>query len=149
MMNQANGRTSKIFAAAVTLNSTGMIQSLQQCRFVESQEKSTQLQKVCGQVGYMWIKTEDVTPVELSSSKYVYVSGISTGDYEIKKKISKSDLTIETKTALIHEHMFDRLNIFNYTYENDGTKGNRQINPITIEQKRPEYKKQKVRDARF
>ena len=32
------------------------------------------------------------------------------GDYELKKKIRKSNLTIDTITDLIHEYMYDRLN---------------------------------------
>ena len=48
---------------------------------------------------------ENVTPAELIASKFLSVIGRSTGDYELKKKIRKSDMTIETITALIHEHM--------------------------------------------
>ena len=48
--------------------------------------------------------------------------GRSFGDYEFKKKIRKSNLTIETITALIHEHMYDRLNGSNNS--NDGEKSN-------------------------
>ena len=61
---------------------------------------------------------EIVTPAELIASKFLSVIGRSTGDYELKKKIRKSDMTIETKTALIHEHMYDRLNESNNS--NDG-----------------------------
>ena len=53
---------------------------------------------------------ENVTPAELVASKFLFVIGRSAGDYELKKKIRKSDMTIETITALIHEHMYDRLN---------------------------------------
>ena len=53
---------------------------------------------------------ENVTPAELIASKFLSVIGRSTGDYELKKKIRKSDMTRETITALIHEHMYDRLN---------------------------------------
>ena len=59
-----------------------------------------------------------MTPAELLASKFLSVIGRSTGDYEIKKKIRKSDMTIETITALIHEHMYDRLNESNNS--NDG-----------------------------
>ena len=61
---------------------------------------------------------ENVTPAELIASKFLSVIGRSTGDYELKKKIRKSDMTIETITALIHEHMYDRLNDSNNS--NDG-----------------------------
>ena len=63
---------------------------------------------------------ENVTPVELSASKFLSVIGRSTGDYELKKKIRKSDMTIETITTLIHEHMYDLLNESNNS--NDGKK---------------------------
>ena len=53
---------------------------------------------------------ENVTPAELIVSKFLSVIGRSTGDYEFRKKIRKRDMTIETITALIHEHMYDRLN---------------------------------------
>ena len=61
---------------------------------------------------------ENVTPAELIASKFLSVIGRSTGDYESKKKIPKSDMTIETITALIHEDMYDRLNESNNS--NDG-----------------------------
>ena len=53
---------------------------------------------------------ENVTPAELLASKFLSVIGRSTGDYEQEKKIRKSDITVETITALIHEHLYDRLN---------------------------------------
>ena len=61
---------------------------------------------------------ENVTPAELIASKFLSVIGRSTGDYELKKKLRKSDMTIETITTLIHEHMYDRLNESNNS--NDG-----------------------------
>ena len=61
---------------------------------------------------------ENVTPAELIASKFLSVIGRSTGDYELKKKIRKKDMTIETITALIHEHKYDRLNESNNS--NDG-----------------------------
>ena len=45
---------------------------------------------------------ENVTPAELIASKFLSVIGRSTGDYELKRKIRKSDMTIETITTLIH-----------------------------------------------
>ena len=63
---------------------------------------------------------ENVTPAELIASKVLSVIGRSTGDYELKKKIRRSDMTIETITASIHEHMYDRLNESNNS--NDGKK---------------------------
>ena len=61
---------------------------------------------------------ENVTPAELIASKFLSVIERSTGDYELKKKIRKSDMTIETITASIHEHTYDRLNDSNNS--NDG-----------------------------
>ena len=53
---------------------------------------------------------ENATPGELIASKFPSLSGRSTGDNEIKKKIRKSDMTIETITNLVHKYMYDRLN---------------------------------------
>ena len=61
---------------------------------------------------------EYVTPAELSAIKFLSVIGITTGDCELKKEIRKSDMTVETITALIHEHMYDRINDSNNS--NDG-----------------------------
>ena len=61
---------------------------------------------------------DHVTPAELIASKFLSVIGKSTGDYELKKKIRKSDMTIETITDIIHEYMYDRLNDSNNS--NDG-----------------------------
>ena len=46
---------------------------------------------------------DKVTPAELIESKFPSVMGRSTGEYELKKKIWKSDMTIETITDLKHE----------------------------------------------
>ena len=100
---------------------------------------------------------ENVTPAELIASKFVYVIGRSTGDYELKKKIRKSDMTIETITALIHEHMYDRLNESNNS--NDGKEikhvqerpHKRKWTDKTDQDKlkrRPENQKNKQRDNR-
>ena len=61
---------------------------------------------------------EIVAPAELLASKFLCVIGRSTGDYEVMTKIRKTDMTVETITALIHEHMYDRLNDSNNS--NDG-----------------------------
>ena len=61
---------------------------------------------------------DNVTPAELIASKFLSLIGRSMGDYELKKKIRKSNMTIETITDLIHEYMYDRLNDSNNS--NDG-----------------------------
>ena len=61
---------------------------------------------------------ENVTLAKLLASNFSSVIGRSTGDYELKKKIRKTDMTVETTTALIHEHIYDRLNDSNNS--NDG-----------------------------
>ena len=55
-------------------------------------------------------ETDNVTTAELLASKFLSLIGRSTGDYELKKKFRKSNMTIETITDLIHEYMYDRLN---------------------------------------
>ena len=52
----------------------------------------------------------DNVPAELIASKFLLLIGRSTGHYELKKKIRKSKMTIETITDLIHESMYDLLN---------------------------------------
>ena len=98
---------------------------------------------------------ENGTPAELIASKFLSVIGRSTGDYELKQKIRKSDMTIETITALIHEHMYDRLNDSNNS--NDGKemkhvqerpykrKGTEKTDADKMK-KTPEYQKQKPKD---
>ena len=44
-----------------------------------------------------------MTPTELIASKFLSLIGKSTEDYELKKKIRKSDMTIETITDEIQE----------------------------------------------
>ena len=61
---------------------------------------------------------QNVTPAELTASKFLSLIGRSTGDYELSKKIRESGITIETITAVIHDHMYDRHNDSNNS--NDG-----------------------------
>ena len=100
---------------------------------------------------------DNVTPAELIASKFLSLIGRSTGDYELKKKIRKSNMTIETITDLIHEYMYDRLNDSNNS--NDG----RNIKHVQERprkrkwsektsydknKKRPEYQKPRYKDNR-
>ena len=61
---------------------------------------------------------DKITPAELIASNFLSLIGRSTADYELKKKVRKSDMTIEIITDLIHEYMYDRLNDSNNL--NDG-----------------------------
>ena len=91
------------------------------------------------------------------SIKVFVVIGRSTGDYELKKKNQKSDMIIETITALIHKHMYDQLN--NSINSNDG-KEIKHFQELPFKRKwtdksdtvrtkkRPEYQKQKPKDNR-
>ena len=52
-------------------------------------------QKVYGRESYKWksefnCEFENVTPAELIASKFVSVIGVSTGDYELKRKFGKA-----------------------------------------------------------
>ena len=100
---------------------------------------------------------DNVTPAELIASKFLSLIGRSTGDYELKKKIRKSNMTIETITDLLHEYMYDRLNDSNNS--NDGRNVKHvQERPqkrkwskkcsYERNKKRPEYQKQRHRDNR-
>ena len=73
-------------------------------------DKNTPNSKNCG--------VDTVTPAKLIASKFTSLIRRSTEDYELKKKIRKSNMTIETTTDLLHEHMYDRLNDSNNS--NDG-----------------------------
>ena len=53
---------------------------------------------------------DKITPAELIALKFLSLIGRSTGDYELKKKIRKSDMTIERTTDSIHEYIYDGLN---------------------------------------
>ena len=46
---------------------------------------------------------ENITPAELLDSKFLSPIGRSSGDYELKKKIKKSNMTIDAITDAIHE----------------------------------------------
>ena len=53
---------------------------------------------------------ETITAAELLASKFLSVIGKSTGDYDLKKKIRKSDMSVEAITEALHEHMYEKLN---------------------------------------
>ena len=53
---------------------------------------------------------EIITAAELLASKFLSVIGKSTGDYDLKKNIRKSDMSVEAITEALHEHMYEKLN---------------------------------------
>ena len=53
---------------------------------------------------------EAITAAELLASKFLSLIGKSTGDYELKKNIRKSDMSVETMTDILHEYMYEKLN---------------------------------------
>ena len=53
---------------------------------------------------------ETITAADFLASKFLSLIGKSTGDYEIKKKIRKSDMSVEAITEAIHEYMYEKLN---------------------------------------
>ena len=56
-------------------------------------------------------KVDNVAPAELIASKFltlITLIGRSTGDYQLKIKIRKSNVAIETKADIIYEHMYNR-----------------------------------------
>ena len=44
------------------------------------------------------------------ATKFLSVIGTSTGDYDLKKKSRKSDMSVEAITEALHEHMYEKLN---------------------------------------
>ena len=53
---------------------------------------------------------EAISAVELLASKFLSLIGKSTEDYELKKKIRKSDMPVEAIKKAIHEYMYENLN---------------------------------------
>ena len=53
---------------------------------------------------------ETITAAELLASKFLSVIGKPTGDYDLKKKIRKSDMSVEPITDAILEYTYDKLN---------------------------------------
>ena len=53
---------------------------------------------------------ETITAAELIASKFLSLMGKYTGDFELKKKIRKNDMSIETITDAINEYMYEKLN---------------------------------------
>ena len=109
------------------------------------------------QVTENYVEFENVTPAELKASKLLAVNGRSTGDYELKKRIRKSDMTTETIKTLIHEPMYDRLYDSNNSNDGKAIKHvqerpyNRKwadISDTDRTRKSPEYQKQKRKAAR-
>ena len=53
---------------------------------------------------------ETITAAEFLASKFLSVIGKSTGDYDLKKKIRKSDMSVEAITEALHEYKYETLN---------------------------------------
>ena len=86
---------------------------------------------------------DNVTPAELIATKFLSLIGRSTGHYELKKNIGKSNMTIETITYSIRECMYDRLNDSNISNDGKNIKHlqerpqkNGQRSPVMIKSKR-------------
>ena len=60
---------------------------------------------------------QTITDAELLASKFLSVIGKSTGDYDLKKKIRKNDMSVEAITEALHEHMYEKLNDSSETKE--------------------------------
>ena len=65
---------------------------------------------------------EKITAAELLTSKFLSVIGKSVGDYDLKKKIRKSDMSVEAITDALHEHMYEKLNDSPETEEEQKTR---------------------------
>ena len=53
---------------------------------------------------------ETITAAELLAAKFLSVIGNETCDYDLKKKIRKSDMSVEPITEALHEYMYEKLN---------------------------------------
>ena len=72
---------------------------------------------------------DNVTAAELIASKFLSLIGESTGDYELKKKIRKSKMNIETISDLIHEYRYNRLNDSNNSHDGRNVKHVQEMPP--------------------
>ena len=80
-----------------------------------------------------------MTTAELTASNFLSLIERSTRDNDLKKKIRRSNTTIELITNLIHEYMYERLNESNNsndgrkhnTYKNDNANEDGLKNPVT------------------
>ena len=53
---------------------------------------------------------ETISAAELLASKFLSLICKSTGDYDLKKKIRKNDMSVKATTDAIHEYMYEKLN---------------------------------------
>ena len=53
---------------------------------------------------------EHITAAELRASKFLSLIRKFTLDYELKKKVRKSDISVEPITEAIHEYIYEKLN---------------------------------------
>ena len=53
---------------------------------------------------------ETITAAEFLASKFSSVIGKSKGDYDLKKKIRKSDMSVDAITEALHENLYEKLN---------------------------------------
>ena len=84
----------------------------QQSRFLRPKERKRRISSRCMETK-KWKKTcefEAITATELLASNFPSLVGKSTGDYELKKKFRKSDMSVETITDILHEYMYEKLN---------------------------------------
>ena len=78
---------------------------------------------------------ETITAAELLASKFLSIIGKSTGDYDLKKKIRKSDMSVEAITGAIHKYMYEKLNDSSETEEEKKIRYvNKRKTKITMEQ---------------
>ena len=84
---------------------------------------------------------ETITAAELLASKFLSVIGKSTGVYDLKKKIRKSDMSIEAITEARHEYMYETLN----ESETEEEKKIRYLNKRKTEYKRTFGKTDKIK----
>ena len=61
---------------------------------------------------------EDITPSKLLASKFASLIGNSTGNYALKQKIRKGNISMEATIDAIHEYLYEEMN--NTTDSEDG-----------------------------
>ena len=99
----------------------------------EVQKRLFEIEKNC--------EFEDITPAELLASKFLSLIGNSSGDYELKKKIKKSNMSIDAITDAIYEQRYGTMN---ETTKTDETNEVRHIKERTRRAKTEDKKNIKV-----
>ena len=80
---------------------------------------------------------ETITAAELLASNFLSLIGKSTGDYDLKKKIRKNDMSVEAITDAIHKDMYEKVNDSHEAEEEKKRKNKRKTKITNEQQEKP------------